>query len=294
MASFRPALSRPLLGGRLTIGMDPSAHVETPPTFGVFDEGSAVPSSEFAVSLRGDAFVVRATETFWQAAPELAPTLEAEARARLGDVHALGALAAFPGSLVFVKHDETESHGGPSPLASAYLPMPEGTLVRVEVSVWAHDSAIAPSACVGTIADLLATVTLGPTRLDLAGGAHPISPYLRLDVPAGYAVEAHSFGGESWEVRLTRPMPWGSPPYVLLVEVTQHPPNIAYPVDRAGPYLGRHVSWRHLYMDGMEGRSAILRIPGREEYAFSRIMVPTAEDVAPLVALAGRIRVVRP
>lgn len=202
--------------------------------------------------------------------------------------------ARLGGELDAVVVESTDPHPrtGNVLVARAYVVSLEATVSLFEFFVTSVAEPMVPQQCRSLVRRLITGIAAGQGRIHLGGGSHAIGSLLHVDVPAGYAVEDRSTPA-STEVVFERVHPLGQLPPALTVSVTLHPPNIALPRDRSGPYLGRTVSWRNLYGSDIERRSAILRIPGHEEYAFSIAEAPTIEEVSALMELAGRIHVQR-
>lgn len=198
------------------------------------------------------------------------------------------AIGAFRG--VVVENGDAAPQAGSFHVARAFVVSTEGTVIDVDIGIsTTRDAPVSPTACIALARGVLASLADGANHLDRSGGVHAIGELLTLDVPAGTI----TFPRYSGEVSFVVPAPIGEPISSLTVEVTEHPPVIEMPIDRAGPYLGRTVSWRNLYGDGIERRSALMHIPRRAEYARSTAEAPTVEGVQALMDLAGRIRVRR-
>lgn len=277
-----PTQTLTLLGGRLRIALPADAHTEGPAA-----------STPGFISRRGFAYLQRgryqltliASETLGRADASLDGYVREQAH---GGTVETARFAGAEAPLVLVP--DAAPRTGDVTVARAYLPMPEGTVTTVEVAVTSVDEPMVASRCTELARAALARLEAGTARYDRGTGPVAIGPLMTLDLPAGVVAEQLSSGDEPTVV-FAAVHALGEDEPRLTVTVTQHPPSISMPVDRAGLFLGRHVSWRNLYGGpGHERRSAVLRIPGHDEYAYALAEAPTLEGVGTMMDLASRIR----
>lgn len=283
--------SLPMLGGRLRMPLPDDGRL-APNDPGELRDGLLVRRS-LAYVMRG---TVQLTVIAWETLRRPGDDLAGYALAEDARDTPFGVVAPMRlgGSLdaVVVESTDPEARTGNVPVAHAFVVSPEGTLVSIAFVVTSVAEPLRAERCRPLVRRLLALVAPGPERLDLDGGPRAIGPLLTLEVPPGYAVEDVSTPEEP-KLVLERVHARDELGATLTLTATRHPPDIALPIERPGPYLGRTVSWRDLHADGVERRSAILRIPGHEEYAFSLAEAATVQEVHALMELAGTMRVRR-
>lgn len=264
-----------LLGGRLTVALPRGARSLWPATFHTtIDVGNR----------DGQVLIVSALETHGLVPADLEAWAKSQAKGARVETRRLG------GPLVGVIV-EPGAQTAPELLGRAWVPTPDGTVAVVDLFVRGVPEP--QQRCREFARHVFSTLRHGAARFEQSGARHHIGPWLELDTPPGYVVE-RTTTSEASTLTIVKLRPLGTRNARLTITSTEHPPNIGMPVDRAGPYLGKTVSWRNGYTDGIETRTAILRIPSHVEYAYSRAEAPTMPELDELMAIAGAIRVVSP
>lgn len=166
-------------------------------------------------------------------------------------------------------------------LARAWLVLPEGNVVKVR--------AYGPELCRPLALAAMHALNAGDVKVDTSARTLKLGALVELEVPEGFVAQ-HWGTGELDGVVLMKRVPYGAIAPHLDVNITKHPPNLGTPADRVSPYFGKTVSWRNRYLDGIEARSAILRLPGHEEYAYSTAWSPDATGLVELIAIASKLR----
>ncbi len=277
---------RPMLGGRIALGAPPDA-LERADRGAVAPPGTLVRESFVYVQRGTEQLTAIARETLGLVPDDLLAYATGHPprgmdRGELATVTLRGGAPA-----VVLESTSIDARTGNTPLARVFVAMPEGTLVLVDLVVTSTVEPRSAARCRALARRTLERLSLGTGRLVRTEGDRAIGPLVVAAVPEGYVTEDLSTP-DAPSMVFYRPAPLDAPPARLTVTVTRHPPNVATPVDRTSRYLGRNVSWRNLYGDGVERRSAVLRIPGREEYVHSLAEATSLEELEPLITLASR------